>query len=733
MILPICAGLGFCALFAVIIAEICFKFCKRLSGKKRPRAFRVLICVAAVLLTGSVCIFSFLKSWRKVETVAELNGTKAQIRGVVLDYPYELYNKTYYKLKISRVTINGKSVFVPEFTARISTQSPFACQPYDTVECTLSFFGFDDSGGLYSVRNSYLADGIDIGGYISDYENIGVISDSGMPIGELTVRWRHSLARSIEKQLSTDEANLIRAILLGESAQVKNTGYGDFKKIGASHILIVSGLHMTALASCFSLIFSTFHMRKPIKNLLTVAAILLFLAVIGFPVSAVRAAIMYNVILIAECLGRRADSVNSLGFAVLIICLAQPFSGGDLGFALSVLATLGVILFSDRISKALLKLAGKRKPARKIIKPIADAFGTSISATVFTLPIQAAAFGGISLLAPIASFVLVLPCTVLLYFALGAAFCGVLPWLSFLAEPLALCAGMTARFALWAASGLAKIHGAYIMLSKPIWLLVVAVWIMLWLTSHVLKNRAVSCFTFACAIAIFCVGRAFENGADSITFVANDTSVVMIKNHSAAVLTLGGYNPAAVEDILLYNNISNVELLCMPVRDPDAKAAAVTILQSFKTKTLALPEDAYVGKELITAGRRAERKYLCDDESLTVLQDAILTVNSDMSRITIKIYGVTAMVETESSGADTCTVLFTNQSHSDINSAFTVLQNNDIIEQVKLASAQADEYINVPNLKLPSGYYIFPDGDGLYCSVHKDGTISLKGESVCLK
>ena len=61
------------------------------------------------------------------------------------------------------------------------------------------------------------------------------------------------------------------------------------------------------------------------KNLLTAAAVLLFLILIGFPFSAVRSGIMLLLFLFADCLGREADSLNSLGFALLLIGVLNPF------------------------------------------------------------------------------------------------------------------------------------------------------------------------------------------------------------------------------------------------------------------------------------------------------------------------------------------------------------------------------------------------------------------------
>lgn len=725
IILPGCAGLGFCALFALIIAKICNKQKKKLLGEKRPRAFSVLAASAAVLLTGAVCMLRFIHASQPMKSIGMLDGVKAQVRGTILDYPIEQYHRAYYKIRVEHVSVDGKAAALPTFTARLSTQSPISCEPYDTVDCTVKFLEFDRAVGLYSSRNSYLADGIAIGGYIADYGSVTVMPNAAASPGELLVRWRHILARSIEKRLPAREAGLIRAVLLGEKEQINSRDYANFRKIGAAHILVISGLHMTALAACFTFLFSLLRLRPAVRNLFTAAIIILFLAVIGFPVSSVRAAIMYIVMLLGGCLGRRADGVNSLGLAVLLICLENPFSGGDLGFLLSASATLGILVFADGTITRFNGHLPKGKIFGKILKPAASSLAMTFSSAAFTVPIQAVVFGGVSLLAPLAGLVLIFPCTVLLYVSLGAAFFGVFPALSFLAEPFALCAGWIAKFSLVAAEQLAGISGTYLQLSNGLWLAVLTGWALLATILLFTKKRTATCAVLVGAVLLFCCGRIPESNTEIITVAAvkDSSCVVMIKGRRAAVLSLGGFKTNAAEDILLQNNIEEVELLCMPVRDPDAREAAVNIMQSVPVRRLALPMDAYVGRDLILAGEKAARSYLQEGEAIEAFDEIDITARDGMARLSAQIYGVSVVVETDSTGTGACDLLFTTQAASCINSAFTVLQNSDIIDELRTAE----------QMPLASGRYLLPGGNGLYCDIYRDGSVSFRGESTCLK
>lgn len=547
---PACAGLGLCALFSLTALWLWGRaFCQKsekLSGKKRLRVFSVLRSLALILLAGALSLFCYVRSWeKKAAPVEKLDGVEAQIRGIVLDYPQEAYHKAYYRIRVERVSVNGKAWEMPEFTVRISTWLPFPCEPYDSLECTVKLFLFSDSGGLYSSRDSWLADGVALTGYLSDYGTIAVIPNPGSPPEEWAVRWRHALGRGLEKRLPSEEAGLIRAVLLGEREKVSDRAYGNFKMIGASHLLVISGLHMTALASCFSLLFAALRLNRVGQNLLIAGMIVGFLFLIAFPVSAVRSAIMYLAALLAGCLGRRADSVNSLGLAVLTICLANPFSGGDLGFALSVFSTLGILLMGSRIAAGFLGPFEKRPRLRRLLAPAAESLGMTFSAQLFTLPLQVMIFGGISLLAPVASLILVFPCTLLLYVSLGAAFFGAVPFFSPLAAPFAFCAGWLARFSLKAAEWLSEVRGAYLDLSEFLRLIALAVvsflLVIMW---RFFKSRAVFCTALAGLLLLSGCGWALED-SDTVTLAAvpDSSCVVVMKNRRAAVLSLGDIGP----------------------------------------------------------------------------------------------------------------------------------------------------------------------------------------------
>ena len=166
---------------------------------------------------------------------------------------------------------------------------------------------------------------------------------------------------------------------------------------------------------------------------------------------------MFTLTLTGGALGFRAHPLNSLGGAVLAICLCNPFAGGDLGFALSVLSTLGLITLCRPLERWLAGLLRPWPRVRRLLRPVTASLAVTLSVTAATLPLQLVEFGGLSLAAPLANLLLVLPVTALLYLSLPMAGFALLPFGASLAEPLSFWAGWLARVILWTARQLSAV------------------------------------------------------------------------------------------------------------------------------------------------------------------------------------------------------------------------------------------------------------------------------------
>lgn len=661
---------------------------KELSGET-PRAlsaFRSLFwAAAAIALAGAACVL-YLLAWQQAAPWQGLDGEKLQVRAQVLDYPEERYHRYYYKLRVEALgQEEGALEAVGPFTLRLSSTMPLACDPYDRVECLVTFQAFQAGGGLYSTRNARLADGFQAGAYLSQYGGIAVEGDSSVSPGEMLVELRHQVGRAMDRLLPRREAGLLRAMVLGDSGGVSEEDMSRFRQLGVSHILVVSGLHMTILAGFMQFLLCRFPIRKAVRNALTALVLVLFLALSGFQPSACRGAAMYGVLLLADSTGRRADSLNSLGLAVLLVCLFAPFSGGDLGFALSVLATLGIVVLYRPVYQV---LAGKRLAglARRLWKPVAASLAVTAAALLGTFPVQLAVFGGLSLLTPLANLLLVFPSTLLLYASFCGAFLSLLPATAPLAAPFVWAAGWLARFLLGAAGFLAQWKGTFLPLTGEVALAVVIGLLLLLMAAGLVgQDRPLRAVLGGCMAVLAVFGGVFQGWLTQGTVIfaapaAEESScVVMIQDGKAAVLSFGGYRTGAVAELLQRYRVTQVEALCLPDRGPEAREAAVQVLGEYGAKQLVLPEDAYVGRDLELALGDALPVFLEGGDSVSLWAGVSAQVLPQWEGLLLSVYGVEVLVEWGPAQSQGCGLLFTNQPQTRVNAPLSVWQTDGII------------------------------------------------------
>ena len=161
------------------------------------------------------------------------------------------------------------------------------------------------------------------------------------------------------------------------------------RRVGLSHLTAVSGANF-ALVATFLFWLLQFFVRN-LKNRLRLIflILLLFIFLVRPTPSVLRAAVMTAVVLLAKFFGEKSLGISSLAAAITLLILLDPLQAIDPGFALSVLATAGILLLSPFIEQKL----------SRYIKTqwIVQAIGIPVSATLFCLPVIVLISGQLSL------------------------------------------------------------------------------------------------------------------------------------------------------------------------------------------------------------------------------------------------------------------------------------------------------------------------------------------------
>ncbi|MGC8651085.1 MAG: ComEC/Rec2 family competence protein [Minisyncoccia bacterium] len=150
----------------------------------------------------------------------------------------------------------------------------------------------------------------------------------------------------LEPQLS-----LMKSLFFGSKDNLPFEWKNKIRKVGLSHLVAVSGLHLNIVTQFVSLILDICLITGVFNFLLSALFILGFMVMADFSASVVRAAIMTLLLLLARLNHRLYRSSSAIILAILIMVFLDPkIIFNDLGFQLSVLATLGIIYFSPLIS-----------------------------------------------------------------------------------------------------------------------------------------------------------------------------------------------------------------------------------------------------------------------------------------------------------------------------------------------------------------------------------------------
>ena len=137
---------------------------------------------------------------------------------------------------------------------------------------------------------------------------------------------------------------VVAAMTLGDKSQLTKELRDTYAVSGASHILALSGLHLGIIYTLLSLLLSR-RRWQVISQVVIIVCIWLFVFLVGLSASVVRSAVMVTVYALLSLGHRDKLSVNTLAFAAIVMLLFNPLSLFDVGFQLSFMAVLAILLF----------------------------------------------------------------------------------------------------------------------------------------------------------------------------------------------------------------------------------------------------------------------------------------------------------------------------------------------------------------------------------------------------
>ena len=243
------------------------------------------------------------------------------------------------------------------------------------------------TGVLYKPKNALNPGAFDFKAYLQKQGAFAGLNGRQLKDFDEEYEWglwklRQKIIKSQVRWLGVPEGPLVSAMVLGSKAVDLPYSTRDlFVQAGLAHSIAASGFHVSLILGL--VLGLTNRFTKKTQFICGSLALILFLSLTGFQPSVLRAVIMGFSALIAIGLKRKVKQLGSLIVAATLLLLFNPLWIWDLGFQLSFLATLGLILTVPAITKRL----------RWLPPTIASLIAVPLAATIWTLPLQLYVFG----------------------------------------------------------------------------------------------------------------------------------------------------------------------------------------------------------------------------------------------------------------------------------------------------------------------------------------------------
>lgn len=218
--------------------------------------------------------------------------------------------------------------------------------------------------------------------------NAELINIDNEDIGFL-YKFRNKLITFYKKNLPEPYASLVSGTVIG-SKNMPEKFWNQLKVTGTAHVVVASGTNVTMVAA-FLLSFSTQVLKRKKAILIVLVGIIVYVIISGFDAPIIRAGIMGSILFFSQEKGRLVSAWRLLFYTFLLMLLIKPIWITDLGFILSFVATMSLMLFQKRINTFL----------KFIPNVLREGLSTSLAAQIGVAPIIYATFGQFNILSPI--------------------------------------------------------------------------------------------------------------------------------------------------------------------------------------------------------------------------------------------------------------------------------------------------------------------------------------------
>ena len=355
------------------------------------------LCLILCLLCASL---AFLQSWRffdlKVGNFSDYADKEMTVEGYVCEKKSVSGNSSRFIVQLDEV--DGE---------RTSAKVLLECRYLSALKAGDRFrltgqVRLPRNSVLYNEGNTLYPDGLVGIITCNDYESCTILDEKTTTIKHWFSKIQKDLSFRLHDALDGEEGAVASALFLGDRSYLSEDTELAFRRGGVSHLLALSGLHISILFLLLDAFLKILPLKKNPRTILVFVGIVIYLFITGCSPSTLRAVSMLGVLYLAYfCFGQDYDGFTTLSIIAFLIVFVTPYSVYDLSFWMSFVATAGILIFMPTVSELYKNITNDReipKWIRKTLWIVLNAIAVGCFANVAILPLSAYLFGSTSVL-----------------------------------------------------------------------------------------------------------------------------------------------------------------------------------------------------------------------------------------------------------------------------------------------------------------------------------------------
>lgn len=215
-------------------------------------------------------------------------------------------------------------------------------------------------------------------------------------------KMKNYIVENMKEKLDVKDYSICLATLIGYKAEIPENIKEVFQECNLSHLLAISGMHVSIIISIVSSISKKFSKNK--SRIFNISVLVIYILLVGNVTSVIRACLMQILVLFGDIIHKRSSNLSNLSISAIILLIINPFTILNIGFIFSFTGTLSIIIFYnivksifDHISVRISVLKKEDLPKNEskvhtlimvIMRYVVEIIIVSISANILLIPIS---------------------------------------------------------------------------------------------------------------------------------------------------------------------------------------------------------------------------------------------------------------------------------------------------------------------------------------------------------